>query len=130
MGRVIRLAVMVSATSGTERPKSLAIAETQKTSTKKSKASMVHPRKPVATALRMFLDSATVVAAGIWTCVTHPAASVFFQVNRGLIGLRGDLHVVDRLVWGSISIPEVVSPSVSALCPPHHPIPTAPDPKL
>src|SRR5437868_10053287 len=95
MGRVIRLAVMVSAMSGTERPKSLAMAETQKTSTKKSKASMVHPRKPEATALRMFLVSATLLAEGIWTCVTHPGESVLFQCETPGGRLRGDFHVID-----------------------------------
>jgi hypothetical protein len=41
---------MVSATAGIERLKSLEIADTVKTSTKKSKASKVQPRNPARTA--------------------------------------------------------------------------------
>ena len=50
MGRVTRLAVMVRATAGIERPNSFEIAETVKTRTKKSNASKVQPRNPAMTA--------------------------------------------------------------------------------
>jgi hypothetical protein len=49
-GRVTRLAVMVRATAGIERPNSFEIAETVKTRTKKSNASKVQPRNPATTA--------------------------------------------------------------------------------
>src|SRR5579883_96839 len=45
-----------------ERPKSLAIADTVNTRTKKSNASMVQPKNPAATALRAFLRGAAEVA--------------------------------------------------------------------
>jgi hypothetical protein len=50
MGRVARLAVMVSAIAGIERPNSFEIADTVNTRTKKSNASKVQPRNPARTA--------------------------------------------------------------------------------
>src|SRR5579862_1259226 len=65
IGRVIKLAVMVNAISEIGRWNSLAIAETQNTRTKKSKASTVHPRKPEATAFLVLRSSAMLVAVVI-----------------------------------------------------------------
>src|SRR5580704_4590488 len=60
-GRVARVAVVVSASAGMDRPNSFATAGRTKTRTKKSNASKVQPRNPAAIALRAF---ARVIAGG------------------------------------------------------------------
>src|SRR5580704_17972595 len=51
-GRVARVAVVVSASAGIDRPNSFATAGKTKTRTKKSNASKVQPRNPAAIAFR------------------------------------------------------------------------------
>ncbi len=65
MGRVMRLAVMAALIYTTLRWKSLPIGTKTKVSTKKSKASSVHPRKQAITAFRWLARSAASSVVGI-----------------------------------------------------------------